>query len=113
LIVRDDGDNFLNFDIGDGSPGAACGVGADNFSVIWYRRINVPPGNYRFTVTVDDGVRLRIDGNLIIDKWFAQAPTTYTANVYIGRGDHIIALDYFEAGGGALARLNWTPISGP
>jgi hypothetical protein len=113
LIVRDDGDNFLNFDIGDGSPGAACGVGADNFSVIWYRRINVPPGNYRFNVTVDDGVRLRVDGNLVIDKWFVQPPTTYTANVYLGRGDHLIVLYYFEAGGGALARLNWTPISGP
>jgi len=50
-MIRDDGDGPLNFDVGDGSPGAACGLGADTFSVRWTRYVSFAPGTYRFTVT--------------------------------------------------------------
>src|SRR5262249_13072096 len=83
LIVRDYGDGSLNFDVGEGSPGAACGVGADNFSARWTRWVELPLGKYRFTVTGDDGVRLYVGGKLIIDKWFDQSPTTYTADLFL------------------------------
>src|SRR5262249_53114463 len=81
-MARDDsisGANFLNLNFGSASPSAACGVGADNFSARWTRTVNFAAGAYRFTVTVDDGARLYIDGLQIIDAWVIQAPTTYTA----------------------------------
>jgi subtilisin family serine protease len=111
-IVRDEGVGFLNFDVGDGSPGAACGVGVDNFSARWTRTVNFAAGTYRFTVTGDDGVRLYIDGQLKIDKWFIQAPTTYTADVLLADGSHNVMLDYFEGAGGALARVSWETLPG-
>jgi len=109
-MVRDDGDGFLNFDFGDGSPSAACGVGADQFQVYWTRMVNFAPGYYRFTVTADDGVHLWVNGNLVIDKFIIQAPTTYTADVYLPGGAIQVDLDYFEQTGGAVAKLSWAPL---
>jgi len=106
-MTRDDGPGFLNMDFGDGSPRAACGVNADNFSVRWTRTVNFAPGPYRFTVTGDDGVRLFVGNQLKIDKWLYQAPTTYTADVILVGGETEVRLEYFEGFGGAVARLSW------
>jgi subtilisin len=111
-MIRDDGADFLNFDIGVGNPGAACDLGADNFSVRWTRTVLLPVGKYRITLTADDGVRLYVGGRLIIDKWFAQAPTTYTAEMFFNGGAHF-RLEYFEASANAVARLSWENLSEP
>ncbi|MGH9754036.1 MAG: PA14 domain-containing protein, partial [Blastocatellia bacterium] len=113
-MVRDDGDNFLDFDWGGAGPGSACdlGLGADNFSARWTRTVNFGSGAYRFTVTADDGVRLYVDGQLKIDKWFPQAATTYTADVTLTAGAHEVKLEYFETIGDAVARLSWVDLTG-
>jgi hypothetical protein len=111
-MVRDDGAGFLNFDFGLGSPSAACGVNADNFSARWTRTVNFAAGVYRFSVTGDDGVRLYVGGQLKIDKWFAQGATTYTANVSLSAGNHEVKLEYFEGGGPGIALLSWTRVPG-
>jgi len=51
----------------------------DWFSVRWTRTLWFDAGRYRFTTTTDDGVRLYLDGQLIVDQWRDQPPTTYTA----------------------------------
>jgi hypothetical protein len=106
-MVRDDGAGFLDFNWGTGSPGSSCGMGADNFSVRWTRTINFDNGNYQFTVTADDGVRLWIDGVLRLDKWFDQGPTTYTVPISLSAGNHTVRMEYYENGGGAVAKLSW------
>ena len=55
--------------------------------------------------TVDDGVRLWVDGKLVLDKWFDQAPTTYRVDVPMDQGDHLIRMEYYENTGGAVAKL--------
>jgi hypothetical protein len=45
------------------------------------RTVNLTSGVYRFSVIGDDGVRLYVDGQLKIDKCFAQGASTYTATV--------------------------------
>ena len=111
-MVRDDGAGNLNFDWGTGSPGAACGIGADNFSVRWTRTISFNADTYRFTVRSDDGVRLYVDDQLKLDKWFDQPPTTYTVDVTLKAGNHTIKLEYYEKGGGAVAQVLWQPTPG-
>jgi hypothetical protein len=111
-MARDDGAGFLNFDFGLGSPGASCGLGADNFSARWTRTVSFGPGIYRFSVTGDDGVRLYVDGQLKIDKWFSQGATTYTADVTLSAGAHEVKLEYFEGGGPGSALLSWTAVAG-
>ncbi len=65
----------------------------------------------RFTVTADDGVRLYLDGKLIIDKWKDQAATTYNSIKWINAGAHTIKMEYYEHNGFATAKLSWQPAS--
>jgi subtilisin len=113
LMVRDDGDGFINFNWGVGSPESVCGFGPDNFSVRWTRSVIFGGGTWRFTANVDDGVRLYVDGVMKIDKWITQSPTTYTADVQISGGIHEIKVEYFESGGGAVASLSWALLPPP
>jgi hypothetical protein len=122
LMVRYDGEGFLNFDWANDSPGSACGLGADNFSVRWTRNVNFDEGTYRFTVTSDDGFRLYLDGSLVrfrdaqgneLETWRIQGATTYTADVPLLGGDHDIKLEYYEEGGDAVVKLSWQQVYHP
>lgn len=101
-------DSAIQFDWGYGAPAAE--VGADNFSVRWTRSMYFAGGNYRFTATVDDGVRLWVDGILLIDQWHDSAPTAYTADLYLTEGSHPLRVEYFEHTGSALIQLRWERI---
>ena len=111
-LVRDDGVSGLDFNWGTSGPNS-CGVGVDRFSARWTRTLSLEAGTWRFTVTGDDGVRLWVDEQLLVDRWIDQAPTTYTKDVSLAEGSHAVRLEYYENGGGALARLAWTRVAGP
>ncbi len=102
-IVRSDRE--IRFDWGLGAP--AAGIPADFFSARWTRSVYFPAGQWRFSVTVDDGVRLWVDGQLIIDEWHISAPITYSASVLLGRGDHSLRVEYFENTERAQIRVWW------
>ncbi len=109
-VVRNDA--AINFDWGYGSP--AAGVAADNFSARWTRTVSFPTsGNYTFSATVDDGVRVWVDGTLVIDKWFQQSRTTHTGTIYLAAGNHPVRVEYFEAGGVALCQVSWSGGGAP
>ena len=111
-MVRDDGTGPLTMNFGSGGPGGTCGLGVDYFSARWTRTVSLPSGVYRFSVTGDDGVRLYVDNQLKIDKWFTQGATTYTANVTLTTsGSHQVKLEYFENDGPAVALLSWTLVT--
>ncbi len=98
-------DAFIDFNWGTGSPHDR--IPADRFSVRWNRIARFEAGRYRFIVEVDDGVRLFLDDQLILDRWHDQAPTTYTVERELSAGDHAIRLEYYENTGWAVARLRW------
>ena len=98
-------DNSINFDWGGGSPDSKVPV--DNFSVRWQGNFNFNAGTYTFTATADDGIKVYIDNNLIIDQWKDQPATTYTANANLTAGNHLVKVEYYENGGGAVAKVNW------
>ena len=101
-------DPEVNFDWGGGNP--VSGVGADNFSVRWTGQIVPEFGEeYTFYTTTDDGVRLWIDGQLIIDKWIDQSPTEWSGAISLVAGQRYdIKLEYYEKGGGAVSKLFWS-----
>ncbi|MBC7228120.1 MAG: peptidoglycan DD-metalloendopeptidase family protein [Thermoflexales bacterium] len=104
-------DAKIDFEWFEGGPGIA-GVGADNFSVRWVGNIFVSsPGWYAFFATADDGVRVWVDGSLIIDKWQDQPPYTYQAIRYLSVGAHEVRVEYYERGGGATIKVAWKPVS--
>jgi hypothetical protein len=94
-----------------GSPDPVIPV--DNFSARWTQTPDLAAGSYVFSVTTDDGVRLFVDGHLLIDKWIWQGPTTYTTAVALPAGPHTIVMEYFEAGGGAVAKLHYSETTDP
>jgi len=102
-LIRDD--EKIDFDWGEESPDPK--VNANDFSVRWTATKTFAAGSHRFTVVADDGVRLWVDGVLIVDAWKPQSATTYTADVILGAGQHEIKMEYFERGGLSVAKLSW------
>lgn len=103
-------DLLVDFNYGDNSP--ALAVPNDNFSARWTGQILAPEtGNFRFHTYSDDGVRLWVNGSLVIDNWTYHGPVLDTsAAVKLTRGQRYdIRLEFFEGGGSALVRLMWTP----
>lgn len=108
-MVRDDGNGFIDADWGNKGPSNW----KDNFSVRWTRTVSFDDGTYRFMITGDDGIRLYIDDQLKLSRWFDQEATTYTTDVQLPAGRHTIRLEYYENVGGAIAKLSWKAISTP
>ena len=101
------GGGGVSFNWGSGRP-SPC-VGNDSFAVRFSRQAYFPTSaSYSFTATTDDGVRLFVDGNKVIDDWRDMAPTGHTAVVSLTAGWHELRMDYYENAGGALATLSWT-----
>lgn len=97
---------------GEGPPGP--GLGADHWSARWTRDLDVPSaGTYRFTARADDGIRVLVDGHVVLDGWADQPPTTYTTTVELDAGRHRLVVEYYERGGGAVAHLTWEREQGP
>lgn len=100
----------ISHDWGSGGPGS--GVGSDNFSARWTGRAYIAGGTYTFIARADDGVRVWIDNNLIIDAWRDQAATEYRASRAVSSGDHDIKVEYYENGGAAVAQFRWEQATG-
>jgi RNase P/RNase MRP subunit p29 len=107
ILVRND--KGIDFAWGEGAP--APGLPADNFSVRWTRQLHYPAGNHRFFVEVDDGVRLWVDGVLIIDQWH-DAIGSYSGDIYLAEGTHTVRMEMYERTGGARARMWWARQEG-
>jgi hypothetical protein len=96
---------------GDGEP--APGAGADRFSARFTGILDVPAaGAYAFATLADDGVRLWVGDQLVIDDWVPHAPERHAGTVELAAGPAPIRLDYFEIDFGAELHLTWTVPGG-
>lgn len=103
VLVRDD--TTIKFNWGSVAP--AAGLPTDDFSVRWTRKLSFPVGIYRFSVRSDDGVRVWLDGILIIDQWHDAAGVTYTAEQTLAAGMHTLRIEYYERRGVAQIEFWW------
>ncbi|WP_135554092.1 galactose-binding domain-containing protein [Paenibacillus cymbidii] len=104
-------DATVNFNWGAGSPDAS--IGADTFSVRWTGQVRPQYAQaYTFYVGFDGGVRLWVDGELLIDKWFDQTGAEWSAAIELAANtDYDIRLDYYTAAGNASVKLSWSSAS--
>jgi hypothetical protein len=102
-------DAAINFDWGTRAP--ASGIPADNFSVRWTRSLTFEEGIYRFRAVVDDGMRLFVDGVLLIDTWQDGARRELTADRRMTAGQHALRVECYERGGQAIAQVRWEKVS--
>jgi glucose/arabinose dehydrogenase len=110
-VARTDG--AVDFSWGAAAP--APGIDADTFSVRWTGRLAPRfTETYTFTTTSDDGVRLWLGGQLLIDQWNNHAATDHSATVALTAGEsYDLRLEMYENYGNAVARLSWASPSQP
>ena len=90
-------------------------IGQINYAVRWSGMVQAQYSEtYTFYAAADDGVRLIVNGQTLVDKWITQGTTEYsgTINLVAGR-NYSIEMIYFQGGGGAEAHLRWSSPSTP
>jgi hypothetical protein len=108
-LVRTDA--VVNFNWNSNSPDPS--MPTSNYTIKWTGLIQpLFSEPYTFSTTTDDGARLWVNGQEIINAWSPQSPTTWSGVVYLqAQQVYAVEMDYFQAGGGALAQLAWTSPS--
>ena len=98
VLTRNDTD--LNFSW-PSSPGA--GINSDEFSVRWTGKLTATTSaRHTFYLTSDDGARLYVDGELLIDSWHDRGAVTDKYELELKAGQtYDIKIEYYEHGGGA------------
>jgi len=99
----------LTYNWGNGAP--VVGIDPDHFSARWTRYIYFPSdGVYRFTVTSDDGSRLSIDDELVVDGWYDHTAKTFVVDRTLRSGHHLLRVEYYDNVGPAQVQVAWSPI---
>jgi uncharacterized repeat protein (TIGR03806 family) len=99
-----------------GTIGPASSVGATNFTVRWTGCVQPQfSESYTFTTTADDGVRLYVNGQLLIDDWTDKAGATTRSNSIALTAQQLynIELDYYQKTNNASVTLSWNSPSTP
>jgi hypothetical protein len=99
-------DPAVDFDWGSAEP--VPGVG-DAFSVRWTGTITAPAtGRYTFRTRSDDGARLWVDGDLVIDDWSMHAVSERSGEIDLVAGKAVdLKLEYYDGRRLAVAELYW------
>ena len=107
ILVLERIDPTIDFNWGDGSPDPS--VNANGFTVRWTGMLTVPASStYTFETNTDDGIRLWIGGQQIIDNWTDHGATLDSGDIALEVGrQYEIILEYYENGGGAICELSW------
>ncbi len=101
-------DPSVTFDWGNGSPDPR--LSADGFSARWTRRLYFDAGLYRFTVRVDDGARVFVNGVLVIDEWRDGSARDVSTDLTLSAGDHDLRVEYYERSGVASIQLSYARL---
>jgi len=97
-----------SFDWGKGRP--ATGVNMDFFAVKWTGQLEAEEGGvYSLRTVSDDGVRVTVDGKVVIDNWRSHKETTDTSMAlsFDRASRHSITVEYYELLGNAKMQLSW------
>lgn len=101
----------IDFEWGEGSPDPA--ISADVFTARWTGQVQPQfTESYTFHADTDDGVRLWVNDQLVIDEWEPQAAVHSSDPIALEAGRlYAIRMEYFESGGDARAKLSWSSPS--
>ncbi|KAB2641806.1 MAG: hypothetical protein DVB25_00560 [Verrucomicrobia bacterium] len=102
-------DAAVDFDWAEQPP--MEGMPNKQWSARWTGFVTVKKtGDYTFSACTDDGARLWVNGEALIDNWKFQAPLTVCATkpIHLEAGKRYpLRFEFLQLGGGAVARLSW------
>ncbi|NQU83964.1 MAG: hypothetical protein HQ536_04610, partial [Parcubacteria group bacterium] len=99
-------DSVVDFSWDAGSPMSL--IPSDNFSVRWIGKIKIDETrDYNFWTWSDDGVRLYIDDQLVVNNWTNHMTRWDSGRVNLTEGYHDIKLEYYEKTNGSFIKLCW------
>ena len=81
---------------------------ADHITGVWRGKFDFPAGLYWLRFHTDDGLRVWVDGRLVIDAWTAPQVADPLAEVNAS-GRTKIKIMWFENDGGAALSMRWSP----
>jgi hypothetical protein len=104
-------DATVDFAWGNNSPDSA--IAPDTFSVRWTGQVRSRHSEtYTFHTLSDDGIRLWVNGQLVIDNWTAHPISENTGTIALtANQDYDIKLEYFEQTGESISKLYWSSAS--
>ena len=104
-------DPTVDFNWGSGSPSPS--LPSDGFSIRWAGEVQPQfTQTYTFYTLTDDGVRLWVNNQPLIDAWINQPAIEYSATIPLTAGTwYPIRMEYFEDGGLAESHLSWSSPS--
>jgi nitrous oxidase accessory protein NosD len=80
----------------------ASALASDNFALAADTRVELPAGRWELVTSSDDGLRVRVDGELVIDDWTHHGPTEHRATFVVDEPREVaIDVRWFELGGHA------------
>jgi autotransporter-associated beta strand protein len=104
----------VNFSLTTNWPGAL--VGSNQFTVRWTGSVQPQfTEKYSFITTADDGVRLYLNGQLLIDDWVDKTNATGKTNsiALVAQQFYTVELDYYQVTNDASVTLSWSSPSTP
>lgn len=98
----------IDFRWGGGAPSDT--VPADLFGTVATTELELPQGSYEIGTISDDGVRVEVDGQRVIDNWTWHPPAEDKVRVDLQAGKHSIRIDHFEIDGVAQLQFWIRPV---
>jgi uncharacterized protein YraI len=96
-----------------GTNAPLAGVNADNFSVRWTSTQYLPAGSYRIDVNADDGVRVYVDNQMVINELHVYLGQRYSYSFTVATGrNYPLTVEYQEGTGGAFLEFSLTSSTG-
>lgn len=94
----------IEFEFGKESP--MRGIPADGFSIRWDTCLTLEESTkIRFELSSDDGSRLLVNGEELVDNWGDHGTETKHGSIALEAGVHHLEVEYYEARHGADMKL--------
>lgn len=97
-------------DFVDTMPALPEGVGPSNFSVRWLGMVTPRyTETFEFILTGDDGIRLWVNGQMLVDAWYDQGATPHRGQVALQEGVPVpVMVEFYQGSGAYRSTLEWT-----
>ncbi len=104
-------DPSIDFNWGGNSPDGR--IENDFFSVRWTSSFYLAePTMMRFYARADDGIRILVNGQAVLNAYYGEAKPGFTTTRQIPAGTHKIEIEYYEYNGSAYAEVDIFGLDG-